>query len=331
VTFLALAAAWILVDVFIMRQTRGLIATTDKLASGDLTARTNLSYEAGEVGQLARAFDRMADSLAERNRERDRAERSMQEYAAELERSNRDLQDFANIASHDMQEPLRKIQVFSDLMQMRYGEDLDERGVEYLERMQSAAHRMQELINDLLAYSRISTRAKPFEPVDLNHIIQEVLTDFDLQIEKGGAVVKAEELPKIEADPIQMHQLFQNLISNALKFHKTGQAPVVKISGEKITGLEAGKDGGQHEARRYQIRVSDEGIGFEEKYRERIFLPFQRLYGPGDYEGSGMGLAICRKIVQRHGGVITVSSKPGEGTTFYIDLPINQDGERKMP
>ncbi len=318
-TLMAAAAAFILTELLIMRQTRSLLQTTEQLASGDLSARTSIPHDQGELGQLAGSFDLMASALEQRKLERDRAEMAMQDYAAELERSNRELQDFANIASHDMQEPLRKILTFSELLQKRYSGVIDERGQDYLDRMDYSAHRLYDLINDLLAYSRVTTRAQPFTVVDLNEIARKVLNDLDLQIEQSGAKVNITSLTTLEADPTQMYQLLQNLVSNALKYHLPGVEPVIQI-----TGLEAAHQTASGGNGVYQIQVSDNGIGFDEKYLDRIFQPFQRLHGRDEFEGTGMGLAICRKIVERHGGSITARSTPGGGTTFIIDLPTNQ-------
>lgn len=343
VTLLALIAAWFLGELFIVRQAQSLMVTTRRIADGDLQSRTNLSYDQGELGDLAHSIDHMARSLSQRERERERAEAAMREYAEDLERSNRDLRDFANIASHDMQEPLRKIQIYSDLLQTRYKQILDERGRDYLVSMQSAARRMQLLINDLLTYSRIATKSQPHSIVDLNEIIRAVIADLEVKVESADAKIEVGSLPVIEADPTQMYQLLQNLISNALKFHKPGETSSVRIyasitethaegdpSGDSspaarlkspeqldssTNGKEIGGDG------LLQLYVVDNGIGFEEKYLDRIFLPFERLHGPADYEGTGMGLAICRKIVEQHGGSITARSTPGEGATFIINLP----------
>jgi len=323
VTLFSLAAAWFLSDVFILRQTNTVIQSAQRLAAGDLDARTHLPPE-GELGQLAQAFDHMAEALSQRETERNQAEQAIREYAASLERSNRDLQDFANIASHDLQEPLRKIQTFSELLQTRNSAQLDERGLDYLGRMNKAAQRMQTLIDELLTYSRISTRARPIENVDLTEIALGVVQDLDMQIDESAAKVEVEELPTIEADTFQMHQLFQNLVSNSLKFRKQGLAPIVKISGSLIES----QDGGNQKSKKKQlvcrITVTDNGIGFDEKYLARIFQPFQRLHGQGEYDGAGMGLAICRKIVERHGGSITAHSQPGQGATFIIHLPVRQ-------
>jgi signal transduction histidine kinase len=322
-TLLAAAAAFLLAEFLVMRQTRALLDTTKQLAAGELSARTAISSYGGELGQLARSFDKMASSLEQREQERQEAESAIREYATELERSNRELQDFANIASHDMQEPLRKILTFSELLRQRYDGMIDERGRDYLVRMERAAERLHDLINEMLAYSRITTRAQPYEQVDLNEIARRVLSDLDLQIEESGACIEVSELPSLEAEPTQVYQLIQNLVSNALKFQEAGNQPVIKISATQTSATTRETNG------MVSLTVSDNGIGFDEKYLDRIFQPFQRLHSSDEYEGTGMGLAICRKIIERHGGSITARSIPGQGTTFVANLPVSQkNGER---
>jgi PAS domain S-box-containing protein len=237
------------------------------------------------------------------------SEVSLQMYAAKLEQSNRDLQEFAYIASHDLQEPVRKVLAFGDRLASKYGDVLDDTGRDYLKRMQGASLRMQALINDLLAFSRVSTRAETFNKVDMNSLIQDVISDLEDQIERTRGRLEISDLPKIEADPIQIHQLLQNLINNGLKFHQEGIHPLIQVSAKKSGNT-------------CQICVKDNGVGFEMQYLDRIFKPFQRLHSRYEYEGSGMGLAICRRIVERHSGEITATSAPGEGSTFIITLPI---------
>ena len=244
----------------------------------------------------------------------------------ELARSNAELQDFAYIASHDLQEPLRKIQAFGNRLQAQFSEALGDRGQDYLERMHNAAERMQALINDLLSLSQVTTKAQPFVSVNLEQITQEVISDLELAIEQTGGRIEVGDLPTIEADPLQIRQLIQNLISNALKFHRTGVTPVVNISGQKLE-IEQGvieKLVVVH----CQITIEDNGIGFDEKYLDRIFNVFQRLHNRSEYEGTGMGLAICRKVAERHGGSITATSTPGQGTKFVVTLPIKRTEER---
>jgi signal transduction histidine kinase len=194
---------------------------------------------------------------------------------------------------------------------------------------------MNTLINDLLTFSRVTTKAQPFTLVDLTKVAQEVLRDLETRVQQTGGRVEIGALPEIEADPLQMRQLLQNLIGNALKFYRPGVAPVVKLDGhcvsenDEIRGEVDGQGAPSEAANGFcQITVTDNGIGFEEKYLDRIFTPFQRLHGRGEYEGTGMGLSVCRKIVERHGGAITARSQPGAGSAFLITLPIkHSEGE----
>ena len=243
----------------------------------------------------------------------------------ELARSNSELQEFAYIASHDLQEPLRKIQAFGDRLQAQYSEKLGDRGQDYLARMQYAAARMQALIHDLLSLSQVTTKAQPFAMVDLNQVTQEVLLDLELAIEQTGGRVEVGQLPTIEADPLQIRQLIQNLISNALKFHSAEVTPVIKVSSQMLE-VEQGVIE-KLVVTLCQITIEDNGIGFDEKYLDRIFNVFQRLHNRSEYEGTGMGLAICRKVAERHGGSITALSTPGQGATFIVTLPIKQAEE----
>ena len=228
-----------------------------------------------------------------------------------LEQSNRELESFASVASHDLQEPLRKIQTFGERLKTTCAAALSPEGRDYLERMNSAAGRMRRLIDDLLSVSRVSSKAPSFVRVDLARIAREVLGDLETSIEQAGASVTLGELPTLEAEPMQMRQLLQNLVSNALKFRRDDVAPSVSIHATV-----------DEEAGRCELRVADNGIGFDEKYLDRIFNVFQRLHGRGKYEGTGIGLAICRKIAERHGGSIDARSKPGQGATFIVTLPL---------
>lgn len=229
----------------------------------------------------------------------------------ELQRSNQELQDFAYAASHDLQEPLRKIQAFGDILESEFGDKLGE-GAEYLSRMHAAASRMSKLIEDLLSFSRVTTRQPEPATIDLNDILEDVVSDLEDRISRTGGKVTVDDLPEVVADPTHMRQLFQNLIANALKFHRDGVPPVVEIS----SGFSKDDEG------MYEIVVSDNGIGFDEKYAERIFGVFQRLHGRDSYEGTGIGLAICRKIVTRYGGTIIAEGHSGKGTKFIINLPV---------
>jgi signal transduction histidine kinase len=312
---------WLLGDSLIIKQAQTLVNATQKLAQGDLTTRSGLDYAHGELGQLALSFDSMAQQLSDRETERENNLKALSDYATSLEHSNQELRDFANIASHDLQEPLRKIQTFGELLQNRYQNQLDERGKNYIQRMRDAASRMQNLISELLSFARVTNRSVLFKEVDLQEITKHVLHDLDWQIEQNQAVIKVSELPTLEADPIQINQLMQNLIGNAIKFHKPGQPPTIRIyCGNPY--CEPDENG------MLDIRVEDDGLGFDEKYLDRIFQPFQRLHPRESIEGTGMGLAICRKIVDQHGGTITAQSKPDKGTTFIVRLPKIQPSER---
>ncbi len=239
----------------------------------------------------------------------------------ELARSNEELQQFAFIASHDLQEPLRKITAFGDRLKATCQDALTDKGYDYLQRMQNAAERMQVLIEDLLNLSRITTRAQPFVEVNLARVTQEVLSDLEIPIAQTQARIEIGELPTIKADPLQMRQLLQNLIGNTLKFHLENEAPIVKIYSKKLTNDTNDKDENQQlNLEYYQIIVEDNGIGFDEKYLDRIFNVFQRLHGRSEYQGTGMGLAICRKIVERHQGSITAKSEPGKGASFIVTV-----------
>jgi light-regulated signal transduction histidine kinase (bacteriophytochrome) len=234
-----------------------------------------------------------------------------------LEQSNRELESFASVASHDLQEPLRKIQTFSDRLLATCADALGAEGRDYLERMNGAATRMRRLINDLLSFSRVSSKAQAFARVNLTEVAREVLEDLEEDSKRAGATLTLGELPELEADPTQMRQLLQNLVSNALKFRRDDVAPVVSIRATL-----------EPELRRVELRVEDNGIGFDEKYHDRIFNVFQRLHGRGKYEGTGIGLAICRRIAERHGGSIRARSTPGQGSTFIVALPLKQPNTR---
>ena len=252
------------------------------------------------------------------------AEEKLKIYAKKLEVSNKELQDFASVAAHDLQEPLRKIGSFADRLKIKTKDMLPGESVDYVNRIQNSAARMQTLINDLLTYSRVTTKAKPFVKVDLNEILLTVKSDFFVTLEHSDGAIEWDILPTIDADPTQMYQLFQNLVGNALKFSRTHISPQLYIKSKILEGPSYG-----HENPVCQISVTDNGIGFDEKYLDRIFTIFQRLHGKHEYKGSGIGLSVCRKIVDRHNGMISALSAPGEGATFLVSLPIRQNTEMK--
>jgi PAS domain S-box-containing protein len=249
--------------------------------------------------------------------ERKQAAQALEQKADELARSNAELEQFAFVASHDLQEPLRKIRAFGDRLKMKCAQALPVEGADYLERMQNAAARMQTLIADLLTFSRVISRVESFVPVDLGQVVQGVLGDLEVRIEKAGATIEVGELPVIDGDPTQMRQLLQNLIGNALKFQLPGVKPHVRIAARLISSPDDYATGASF----HELTVQDNGIGFDEKYLDKIFAVFQRLHNRQEYEGTGIGLAVCRRIVDRHGGSITARSKPGAGATFVVQLP----------
>ncbi|MBN2450613.1 MAG: HAMP domain-containing protein [Lentisphaeria bacterium] len=322
----SLGFGWVFATFSIVRPLERLRAGTAVIGAGNLDHHVGTAAP-DEIGQLSRAFDGMVESLRsvmarrdELDREvaqRKRAEADLVRVLDELKRSNAELEQFAYVASHDLQEPLRKISAFGDLLAEECRGALRGEAGDYLARMINAAKRMQTLINDLLALSRVSTRGQPFAPVDLNQTLAEVVSDLDSRVVAAGAHIEVGPLPTVEADPIQMHQLFQNLVGNAIKFRREGVAPVVKVyrASAAAAGPEAAAEAG------VQIVVEDNGIGIEEKFTERIFGIFQRLHNRTAYEGTGIGLAVCRKIVARHGGTITARSTPGVGTRFLVHLP----------
>lgn len=272
----------------------------------DVTERENA------LAEICRYRDQLEARVRERTSELAKANEGLKDYAGKLERLNEELQEFAFVASHDLQEPLRKIQTFGHLLTRNHADKLASEGQDYVARMTNAAKRMSDLLDSLLNYSRIATQPRPFEPVDLTAVARDVVCDLECAIKKTGSGIEIGELPQIDADPVQIRQLLQNLISNSIKYSNDGERPVVKIHGRSSgTGC--------------TIFIEDNGIGFEEQYVDRIFRPFQRLHGRSDkFEGIGMGLAICRKIVERHKGSITARSTPGQGSTFIVQLPASR-------
>ncbi len=254
--------------------------------------------------------------------QRKSAEEQLRQLTRRLRESNRELELFASVASHDLQEPLRKIQAFGDRLQSVCGDTLTERGRDYLSRMQAASRRMRALINDLLTFSRLTSRPRKPVKVDLNRVLKDVMADLETVTEETGARIRLEPLPELEGDPTQMRRLFQNLLSNALKFAAPQRAPEIRVYAD------TSRNGPPDQA---LVVVEDNGVGFDDKYAERIFGIFERLHGRAQYGGTGMGLAICRKIVERHGGTISASGNPGQGSRFLIWLPLRQQGDTLRP
>ena len=282
------------------RRIQKLVIATETFAAGEYNAPIDVKGN-DEITTLARSMEQTANQLLE-------DEARLQASATELKRSNFELQEFASIASHDLQEPLRKVITFVDRLKEKT-KNLDEVTCDYINRIKKSTMRMQVFIDDLLVYSSVMIQPKQFEQIDLNLIIKESLSNLEDSIARNKGTINVDDLPALQADPAQMMQLLQNLIGNALKYHKVGIPPIINIQGQ---------DSGNGEI---SIVIEDNGIGFSEKYAERIFHPFQRLHGTSEYEGTGIGLAICRRIIDRHNGTITVKSNLGEGSMFIVTLP----------
>ncbi len=246
--------------------------------------------------------------------ERKHTEEGLKKLTEELTRSNKELEQFAYVASHDLQEPLRIVASYTQLLARRYRGKLDADADEFIAFAVDGANRMQRLINDLLAYSRVSTRAQPFEPTDAGAALDRALANLRAAIKETGAAVTHDPLPIVRADASQLTQLFQNLISNAIKFH--GDAlPRVHISARKTSEVSKTSEV-------WVFSIHDDGIGIDPQYHERIFVIFQRLHGKEEYPGTGIGLAVCKRIVERHGGQIWVESEVGQGATFFFTIPV---------
>jgi PAS domain S-box-containing protein len=259
------------------------------------------------LSPMSTGGDQLVTAIVRDTTERKSAEERLKATAADLARSNAELEQFAYVASHDLQEPLRMVASYTQLLARRYKGRLDADADEFIDFAVDGARRMQDLINDLLTYSRVGTRALLPEQVDTGRLVDQVVGDLAAALEESGGRVEHAELPLIYGDPTQLRQLFQNLIANAVKFHG-GRTPEVTV-----TAAPSGSN--------WTFTVRDNGIGIEPQYLERIFVLFQRLHSRADYPGTGIGLAICKKIVERHGGRIWLESQPGVGTTFFFTLP----------
>lgn len=281
----------------------------------EVSAAPNLNSDSQIVGLVLSFLD-----ITQRKKN----EAEIEMFVRELKRSNGELEQFAYVVSHDLQEPLRKITAFGDRLRSRCVGPLSEQAEDYLSRMVNAATRMQGLIKALLLLSRVSTKAQPYESVDFNETVRGVVSDLEARIHTTQGEVEVGELPAIDAEPVQMRQLMQNLIGNALKFHREGVPPRVRVSSGPPHPVESGF-GSEPEQAYCEVVVEDNGIGFDEKNLTRIFGVFQRLHSRQSYEGTGIGLAVCRKIVERHNGRITARSVPGEGAQFIIHLPYRQN------
>jgi light-regulated signal transduction histidine kinase (bacteriophytochrome) len=252
------------------------------------------------------------------------AQLQLERTVEELKRSNTNLEDFAYAASHDLKEPIRKVKTFTDRLKYALGDRLLEKDMHYFDRMEKATERMQYLIDDLLEYSHVSTSTTYTDEIDLNKKVAQVLEDLEVEVEKKQAVITIDPLPVVNGHRRQIQQVFQNLITNALKFSKPGVTPEIRITSTITTGENIPFTLPEElKNKRYNlIQISDNGIGFEQEYADTIFKMFQRLHAKAEYEGTGIGLAIVRKVIENHKGFIKAESKPGEGATFKIFLPI---------
>jgi signal transduction histidine kinase len=314
---LATTAAWFGGDLFILRRVRSLLQATRRVAAGDLSVRTGEQADAGELYELSRSFDDMAAKLQQRSGERDKAEMELRKLneeledrvasrTAELQRSNEELEQFAYVVSHDLQEPLRMVTQYLQLLERRYPDKLDQNARDFIGFAKDGADRMQALIKGLLEYSRVGTRPKVFGPVEAEKAFHDAVTNLTVMVQENEAKITHDALPKVQGDSVQLTQLFQNLISNAIKF-RNATAPAVHITAQRENG-------------QWQFAIRDNGIGIAKKDFDRIFVVFQRLHTRNKYPGTGIGLAACKKIVDRHGGKIWVESEPGKGSTFYFTL-----------
>jgi signal transduction histidine kinase len=315
---LALLAAGVIVILWaaVFRPVAHLSYGVATVGSGNLNHRVGTKSRS-EIGRLSRAFDDMTqnlqsitvsrDALEREVVRREAAEQAQDAALSDLHRSNQDLEQFAYVASHDLQEPLRMVASYTQLLAQKYGGQLDDKAQSYIHYAVDGATRMQGLINDLLTYSRVNTQGRPLEPTDSHAVLGEALRNLTVSIEESGAIVTNDDLPVVRADASQLQQVFQNLIGNAIKFRgKT--SPHVHVAARK-------------EGREWLFSVMDNGIGIDPQHAERLFVIFQRLHTRQEYQGTGIGLAVCKRIVERHGGSIWFESEPGKGSTFYFTLP----------
>ncbi|MCF6154586.1 MAG: HAMP domain-containing sensor histidine kinase [Candidatus Brocadia sp.] len=290
------------------RPIKDLTKATERFAGGDLQHRVKITRK-DEIGVLANSFNSMAEELARIINEHKRTEKELKHYSAELKRSNEELQHFAYIASHDLQEPLRMISSYLQLIKRRYKGNLDKDADEFIQYAVDGANRLQKMINGLLEYSRVDTHGKSFELADCEVVLQQALTNLKVVIEESAATITHDPLPAVMADSSQLLLVFQNLITNAVKF-RGNEPPCIHISAK-------------HKENEWIFSVHDNGIGIEPEYHGRLFVIFRRLHSR-EYPGVGLGLSICKKVVKRHGGRIWVESEPGKGSTFYFTIPIRE-------
>ncbi len=325
---LALGAAWFGGDVLVLQPVNTLAQATHSIRGGNFKVRPDIKHAPAELAELAEDFSAMARSLEERIAERERAEAELRQLNEELEqrvaartqdlkRSNEELEQFAYVASHDLQEPLRMVISYMQLLQQRYQDKLDANAGDFIEFAVEGSRQMQRLINDLLSYSRVGTRQRPLEPTDMERVLERTLTNLKVALEESEAVITHDPLPVVLGDATQLGQLLQNLIGNAIKF-RGSHACRVNVSARR---RESCGGAGRETAPLWEFAIQDNGIGIAPGDYERIFVIFQRLHSRGKYSGTGIGLAICKKIVERHGGCIWPESELGKGARLCFTLP----------
>jgi light-regulated signal transduction histidine kinase (bacteriophytochrome) len=303
----------------ITRPLQELTNAAHMMEAGDYSVELRATTD-DEIGVLARNFESMRMTIYKYTT---KLEQMVGKRTEQLENKNRELQEFARIASHDLQEPLRKIRAFGDRLKVKLTGALDEQSIDFLSRMISAAARMQGLIDGLLAYSRVTIRGNPFVHTDLGAIVKEVISDLEVRISETGGRVDVGDMVSLDADELQMRQLLQNLIGNGLKYHKKDIPPVIKVFSRTVE---------QKDEPTVDIVVEDNGIGISEEHFEKIFVVFQRLHSrESEYEGSGIGLSVVKKIAERHEGNIKVESKVGEWTRFTVSIPLHQTQVESVP
>lgn len=299
------------------------------LVSEDKSSDFQLSFTSLELDEGVSLSIILTDLTAQKETQKQLKlnNKQLEEINYALEVSNHDLQQFASVASHDLQEPLRKIQIYSNLLKDKHNAELPNSALTYVQKIIASSERMRVLIQDILSFSRLSQKENKYELTDLKMLLQELLKDFELLIEEKKALITIEDLPAIEVNPGQIRQVFQNIISNALKFSKEDVRPEILISGKRI--CENVFDGTPDIAGSYAcIHVKDNGIGFDEKYMANVFTLFKRLHTKDKYEGTGIGLAITKRIIEKHNGQIIAQSSEGEGSDFIIVLPVQQNGNK---
>lgn len=301
--------------LFLQAETRG--SADYEFHAADRTYILEIEGAPVDFGQSGRSIVMVIHDITERiqlHRRLERVnadlERRVADRTAQLSRSNAELEQFAYVAAHHLKEPVRRILIFADRLRKKSGDLLPPAGMDSVARMEKGARQIHDLIQDLLTYSLVTPGERPFVRVDLSDVLREVQSELEIQIEETGGRIEPGDMPIVDADALQMRHLFLNLISNALKFHRPGVAPVIRIRSRR-------------QGDRVEISVEDNGIGFDESYRDRLFVMFERLQTSSEYEGTGIGLAICKKIVERHGGSITAHGRPGQGSTFSVTLPVS--------